>query len=516
VQAERGGRLVLVDLDGDTASVARLPVALATDEPQLALRGGMILVPRLARVAPRDAASPLPALDPEGTVLLTGATGGLGRLMARHLAVEHGVRHLLLASRRGAAGADGLAAELRELGAEVTFAACDVGDAAALAELVAGVPPEHPLTAVVHAAGVNDDALASSMTHQQMETVLRPKADAAFHLHQLTRELDLAAFVLFSSASGTFGGPGQANYAAANAFLDALAQRRVAEGLPALSLAWGLWSEAGGMGGRLTAADLRRMARNGMGALSAAEGLALFDTALRAGEAAVVPAQFEFAALRTETATGGGSVPALFRGLIRTPARVTAKASKDSGAAGDPTDTPAQRLAGLPRDERERLLLAMVRTHVAAVLGHSSDKGVDVAKGLLELGLDSLTAVELRNRLGAECGLKLPSTLVFDHPTVTAVASYLGQQLLRTVGTRPVLTDLERLEASLSAGSDLDTDTGQAVAARLEELLSRVRTAVGTASGAPATARPDSEALDLDSASLDEVLDFIDDEFGQS
>ncbi|KPI13694.1 6-deoxyerythronolide-B synthase [Actinobacteria bacterium OK074] len=538
-QAERPGRFVLLDLedredvakdvakgvadDGIDPALATAPT-LTTDEPQLALRNGQLYVPRLARATtPIPASTPSSPLPPQGTVLLTGATGGLGRLLARHLVEAHGVRHLLLASRRGPAGADGLEAELAELGARVTLVACDVGDPEAAAELLAGVPREHPLTAVIHVAGVNDDALVSTMTHQQVERVFRAKVDAAVNLHELTKDLDLSAFVLFSSASGIFGGPGQANYAAANAFLDALAERRRAAGLPAVSLAWGLWDETGGMGGRLTSVDRRRMARAGMGALSGADGLALFDAsfdpALAPDDAVLVPANLDLAALRATagsgTGTGTGTVPALFRGLVRItagPVRATAgTAGMSAAGAGGATAGLTERLAGLAAAERERLLVAMVRTQVAAVLGHASATSVDVDKGFLELGLDSLTAVELRNLLGAESGLKLPTTLVFDHPTVRAVAAHLDRSLLPASEHRPLLAELDRLESSLAA-VDVDADTEREVTARLEALLDRIR--LTTATGPVSPTADDATPLDLESASLDEVLEFIDDEFG--
>ncbi|MFE9882817.1 SDR family NAD(P)-dependent oxidoreductase [Streptomyces sp. NPDC005784] len=422
-QSEHPDRFRLVDLDGRAESLRALPAALATDEPQLALREGRTLVPRLSRVAalPDQQA---PALDPEGTALVTGATGTLGALVARHLVTEHGVRHLLLTSRRGpgAPGAADLVAELERAGARVTLTACDTADRAALAALLDTVPAEHPLTAVVHTAGVLDDGILESLTPERIDTVLRPKADAAVHLHELTRDVDLAAFVLFSAAAGTLGGPGQANYAAANVFLDALAQHRHAAGLPATSLAWGLWAERSGMTGELGDADLERINRAGVAALSSEQGLALMDTARAVGDPTAVPMHLDLASLRH---ADSDAVPALLRGLVRTPARRAARTPGDAPATG-----LADRLLPLAPADRDRLLLDTVRVQVAAVLGYPGPEAVDPARAFKELGFDSLTAVELRNRLGSATGVRLPATLVFDYPTPTALAAFLRTELL--------------------------------------------------------------------------------------
>ncbi|RMI27408.1 SDR family NAD(P)-dependent oxidoreductase, partial [Streptomyces triticirhizae] len=314
---ERPGRFVLLDHDGTPASLAALPRALgAADEPQLALRDGALTVPRLVRTAGEGPAM-AGGFDPEGTVLVTGATGRLGRLVARDLAAEHGARHLLLVSRRGPAaeGADELRAELAALGAEAELVACDVADRAALAEVLAAVPADRPLTAVVHTAGTLDDGTIESLTPERLAAVLRPKVDAALNLHALTASRPLGAFVLFSSISGLIGAAGQANYAAANTFLDALAAHRRALGLPATSLAWGLWDQGGGMAESLGEADLLRMARAGVGSLTEDEGMALFDAALGRDEALLVPMRLDLAAARAQ-AEGGGQVPALLRALL--------------------------------------------------------------------------------------------------------------------------------------------------------------------------------------------------------
>ncbi|WP_349345107.1 type I polyketide synthase [Streptomyces rapamycinicus] len=426
-ESENPGRFVLVDVDGGADSLAAVPDALASGEPQVAVREGVLRAPRLARAAATGSEDDAPEFDAEGTVLVTGASGTLGALFARHLVVERGVRHLLLVSRRGgeAPGAAELTSELVELGASVRWAACDVADRDALAEVLAGIPAEHPLMGVVHTAGVLDDGVIGSLTPERMAGVLRPKVDAAWNLHELTRDLDLSAFVLFSSAAGVFGAAGQGNYAAANAYVDALAQHRTALGLPGTSLAWGLWAaESGGMAGELDQADMSRMSRGGVAALATDEGKELFDAAGRAGEALLVPVRLDLAAARAEAAATGVVAP-LMSGLVRVPARRTAE-----GSAG--TDALAQRLARLTAPEQLETLLELVRTQVAAVLGYATADSVDPDRAFRDLGFDSLTAVELRNRMNAVTGMRLPATLVFDYPTSLVLAEHLRDELAGT------------------------------------------------------------------------------------
>ncbi|MFJ6181685.1 SDR family NAD(P)-dependent oxidoreductase [Streptomyces sp. NPDC092295] len=416
-QSENPDRIVLVDIDDEAASLDALPSVLATGEPQLAVRSGAASAPRLARVRRSVVDDPGFGSD---AVLVTGATGTLGGLVARHLVTERGVRNLLLVSRRGAAaeGAEELRGELVALGAEVTFAACDVADREAVAGLLAG----HRISAVVHTAGVLDDATIGSLTAERIDGVFRPKVDAAWHLHELTRDLDLSAFVLFSSAAGVFGGPGQGNYASANTFLDALAQHRRATGLAATSLAWGLWATASGITGQLDEADVRRITSGGMIPLGSAEGLALFDAAHSTGRAALVPIPMDLAVLHRQARSH--PVPHLLRGLVRGTVRRTAESG--SAAAGSAL---AQSLAGLTEAEREKALLDLVRTHAATVLGHSSAHAVAPDRAFRELGFDSLSSVELRNHLNAATELRLPATLVFDYPTPAALAAFVGTEL---------------------------------------------------------------------------------------
>ncbi|WP_345598162.1 type I polyketide synthase, partial [Streptomyces marokkonensis] len=434
-QSEHPDRIVLVEAAGDqqtdpagavdTAALARvLPGLLASGEPQAVVHtDGEARVARLARVPAPDAEPELPGLG-TGTVLLTGASGGLGGLLARHLVAEHGVRSLLLVSRRGgdAPGAAGLTAELTARGADVTWAACDVADRDAVRALLTG--PGRNLSAIVHTAGVLDDGTIGSLTHERLDAVFRPKVEAALNLHDLGGELcgDLAAFILFSSVAGTLGTPGQANYAAANTFLDALAEHRRAAGLQATSLAWGLWSQASesAMTGGLDHTDLARIRRMGLAAIPAADGLRLFDAALATGRAVVLPVRLDTSVFRDGQ---GGTVPSVLRGLVRVaPARRAARTA--------PKGSLGQRLAGLPEAEREQAVLDLVVTEVAAVLGHAGAQSVGADDSFKQIGFDSLTAVELRNRLNAAVGMRLPATLTFDYPNPIALAHYLTAEAM--------------------------------------------------------------------------------------
>ncbi|WP_254878880.1 type I polyketide synthase [Streptomyces sp. NA04227] len=419
-------------------------------------------------------------LDPDGTVLITGGTSGLGALFARHLAGQHGAKHLLLVSRRGPAaeGVSELVAELVELGADARAVACDVADRDQLAALLGSL--EHPLRAVIHSAGVLDDGVIESLTPEQVERVMRPKLDAALHLHELTADMDLSAFVLFSSLAALIGSPGQANYAAANAFLDALAARRRTEGKPAGSLAWGLWGDATGMTGELGDAELARLERMGVAALSNQLGLELFDAAQQLDEAVLVPARLDQAALRAQAQSG--LLPPLLRGLVRATARRTE-------AVGG---SLADRLSAVDPEEWEQLTLDLVRAQVASVLGHASAEAIDPERAFKELGFDSLAAVELRNRLTPATGLRLPTTLVFDHPNPLAVARYLIPAAMP--GTAPAETgrrseddEIRELLTSIPIGR-----------LRQAGLLDAL---VELASGEPA----DTTATDDDAVSIDDM-----------
>ncbi|MEU4933123.1 SDR family NAD(P)-dependent oxidoreductase, partial [Streptomyces yokosukanensis] len=506
-QSENPDRIVLLDTDpgaeGGVESVldSVLATVVAGGEPQLAVRGTTLSVPRLAR-ATAQVTDTSALFGPEGTVLVSGG-GSLGALAARHLVARNGVRHLVLASRRGpdADGVRELVAELTEQGATVSAVACDVSDRDQVEALLASVPQAHPLRGVVHTAGVFDPGVIGALTPERLATVFAPKVDAVRHLDRLTRGLELDAFVVYSSASSVFMGAGSGGYAAANAFLDGLMATRRAAGLPGLSLSWGPWEQVTGMAGNID--DLtrtrmsRREGRGGVLALRSAEGMELFDAALGSGHALLVPVRLDLRAVRADAAAGGG-VPHLLRGLVRA-GRQQARAAGSGGEQGRLAD----RLAGLPAAKQEALLLDMVRAQAAVVLGHSGPEGVRVDTAFNEAGFDSLTSVELRNRLREATGLKLPATLVFDHPTPQALARFLRAELAVDEGSPAdtVLAGLAGLEAVIeSAGPD--EEARDRITVRLRELL-RVAEAAGTAG----TGTGDADTSDdLENASDEELF----------
>ncbi|MFV2010438.1 type I polyketide synthase [Micromonospora sp. LOL_027] len=522
-QAENPDRFLLVDQDGRAESAQVLAAALASGETELAIRGGELLVPRLT-VAPVPPSPARRALPPDGTVLITGGTGGLGAVVARHLVATYGVRRLLLVSRRGGRvpGVAELVAELTGMGAEVAVVACDVADRDAVGELLAGVPAAYPLTAVVHAAGLLDDGVLTALTPQRISAVLRAKVDAAWHLHELTADSELSAFVLFSSVASVGGAAGQANYAAANAFLDGLAQHRHARGLPAQSLLWGRWAIGDDMAARLSTIDVGRLSRSGLLPLSAEEGLALLDTALASNADVLVPAKFDVAALRAE----GWATAPVFLGLTGpvTPvpagplaASTTSPAGTSPVGAGAPAGAGtapvatdgADRLADLPAAERRAVLLELVRAHASAVLGHDRADAVSAEQGFLDIGFDSLTALELRNRLTGATGRKLPATLIFDYPSVAAVADHLTAEF-GADESRRISEHLASLEATLEAvlaGVGPGDEQRLALAARLQALAGRL---------APPPDGTGSSADELGSSSAEELFELLDGELGRS
>ncbi len=420
-RSEHPDRFALIDLgEGEALDEAQLrAILVAQGEPELAVRGGALHARRLARLGGGED-DPAKSFDPAGTILITGGTGGLGALVARHLVTAHGAEKLLLVSRRGqdADGAQELRDALVELGCEVRIVACDVSDRAQLKDVIDSIPEEHPLTAVIHAAGAYDAGAIDSMDAERLARVLTPKIDGAINLHELTKQTELREFVLFSSVSGTLGSARLGAYAAANAFLDALAAHRRAQSLPGLALAFGIWDRATGFTDMLSDSDragiVARVRRSeGLIALSDEQGLTSFDIARTVERSTVVPVRLDMGVLRAQAKTG--MLPAVLRGLVRAPVR----------QASDVGGSLARKLAGAAEPEWEEIVLGMVSGHVAGVLGYTSSQTVDPQRNFKELGFDSLAAVDFRNRLNHTTGLNLQPTLVFDHPTTEAVAKLI-------------------------------------------------------------------------------------------
>jgi acyl transferase domain-containing protein/NADPH:quinone reductase-like Zn-dependent oxidoreductase len=449
-----------------------------------------------------------PAWDPDGTVLITGGTGALGSAVARHVVTEHGVRHLVLASRRGldAPHAGELVSELRELGAQsTTVVACDLSDGDRVAALVAEVQAGRRLSVVIHAAGVVSDGVVTSLTAKQLAAPWWPKAAAAWHLHQATQHLDLDMFVLFSSVMGILGSPGQGNYAAANVFLDALAARRLAHGLPAISLAWGLWEQASGMTRNLSATDQARLRAGGLAPMPTAEALVLLDRALAVSRPVLITARL------TRPSRGHAAGSLMRRVAINARSRHSHSAPAAPAAANP--DSLARQLALLPDHQRRAYLLNLVRSHAAAVLGHADAGQVDAYTAFKDVGFDSLASVELRNRLSQETSLQLSSTITFGHPTPVALAEYLAHEMApdaeETAGSS-LLGELDRLEGELSRIAA--EETGRiAVTKRLRALLSR-----WTAEPPPAPGNAAQQAAQqLESATtIEEVMDYMQKQLG--
>nr|QBF51769.1 type I polyketide synthase [Streptomyces caniferus] len=414
-QTEYPGRFTLVDTDASKPAWRTLLKVIGSEEPQLALRKRALRIPRLTRLAAPRHSAPL-LTDTHGTVLVAGGTGLLGAALARHLVTEHGVRDLLLTSRRGpdAPGAAELEAELTALGARVTIAACDVADREALAGLLATVPADRPLKAVVHTAVVTDDGIVLSLAPERLDAVLRSKVDAALALHDATKDLDLSAFVMFSSIAGVLGGAGQGNYAAANVFLDALARHRRAQGIPASSLAWGLWA-----GRDITTAGTSRLPVH---PLPLAEGLELFDALCGLDHPNPVAARLDTAELRRQAAAG--NLPSALRATVPGPSRPAAR-----NAPAEASELK-HRLAAMTDAERDVTLLDLVRRLVATGLGHASADAIGAQQEFKDLGFDSLTALTVRNELNAATKLTLPPAVIFDFADPSALAQHLKRELL--------------------------------------------------------------------------------------
>ncbi|MFJ1991641.1 type I polyketide synthase [Streptomyces asiaticus] len=504
----------LVDLPEtfDERAAARLSGVLGGGagefEDQVAVRTSGVFTRRLVRAtAPRTTARPWSA---RGSVLVTGGTGGVGSQVARWLAGA-GAEHLVLTSRRGpeADGAAELRDELTALGADVTIAACDTADREALAAVLAAIPERYPLSAVVHAAGVLDDGVLDAMSVERVAGVLRPKVAGARNLHELTEGLDLSAFVLFSSLAGAIGGAGQGSYAAANAYLDALAQQRRAQGLAATSVAWGPWAE-GGMA--VDGALEDRLRRGGMAAMTPELAVKALQQALDLQETHLAIADLDW-----ERFVPSYTAVRASRLLDEVPEARRILEAATSGGATTQFETGGselrERLAGMSEAEQERALLELVTTQVAMVLGFPSVESVESQRAFRELGFDSLTAVELRNRLDAATGLRLPATIVFDHPTPVALARRLRTDVVRdgVSAAAPILGELDRIEAAMATISADDVDRPR-ITTRLQTLLLKW----GEAEQESPTSGKKAVSDKIQSATSDEIFDFIDKELGIS
>jgi mycoketide-CoA synthase len=367
--------------------------------------------------------------------------------------------------------------------------ACDAADREALAKVIADIPVQHPLSAVLHTAGVLDDAVVTSLTPERVDAVLRAKVDTAWNLHELTRDMPISAFVMFSSMAGLVGSSGQANYAAANSFLDGLAVHRRTKKLPAISLGWGLWDQTSSMTGELGEVDFARFARDGILAMTSTQALQLLDTAMVVDEPFLLPAHIDTTALRAKF--DGGTLPPMFVDLINARAR---RQVDDSLAAAKSKSALLQRLEGLPEDEQQAVLLDLVRSHIATVLGNSTPEAIDPDKAFQELGFDSLTAVEMRNRLKAATGLPLSPTLIFDYPNSAALAGYFRQELVgasteAAPQAAPGEAEIQRVVASIPVKRLRQAGV-------LDLLLGLANEASGD--GATQTGEKDFAAMDLD------------------
>ncbi|SHN07905.1 type I polyketide synthase, partial [Actinacidiphila paucisporea] len=504
-QSEFPQRITLVDSDGTAESgqaLARVVAAArAADEPYAAVRAGTAYALRLTRhVAAPDDGATVPSGHPEGTTLITGGTGVLAGLTALHLAEHHGHRHFLLASRSGpqSPAATELTTALAHFDATATVAAADTADPDQLATLLAGIPDEHPLTTVIHAAGTLNDATLTTLTPEQLHATLTPKIDTAYHLH--TADLPhLQHYVLYSSAAATLANPGQANYNAANSFLDALAHHRHTHHQPATSLAWGLWEQTSSLTGTLDTGQRRRLTRQGLQPLTTPHALSLLDTALAAPDPVLLPVSLDARALRALSPT-----PALLRQLVRRAAR----------RGPDGSSRPAA-LAGLPPEEQRREVTQLVRGTVAAVLGHADPSAVDTARPFKELGFDSLTGVELRNRLDAATGLRMPATLVFDQPTPSAVIEFV---LGRLADSRPgpaaqLFAELDRVDAAIAGFDAVDEAAREKALSRVRGILWSLEAAAGGGAADGADIGGGTNGADISTATAEDLLDLIDREF---
>ncbi|MCA1588052.1 MAG: type I polyketide synthase [Chloroflexi bacterium] len=479
-QSEHPGRFVLVDVDDDL-DIGRWAALLASGEPQVAMRRGRACAPRLSRVpVPAPTAAPL---DPDGTVLVTGGTGVIGAIVAQHLAARHGIRHLLLVTRPDAPDARALVDELAGLDCEATVVACDPADRDQLAAAIAAIPADRPLRAIVHAAGPMQAATAEALSRRELARVMRPKVDMARHLHELTRDCDLSAFVLFSSVAATIGSPGHGASAAANAALEALAEERRVLGLPGQVLAWGVWAETAETAAGGEADEVAR--RLGIMPVTTRQWRELLDVALASRDRRVMPVRLDTTAVRA--LAQAGMLPPLLASVLR-----VAPAEQRADVRSLP-----RRLASVPKDEREAAVLDVVRGQAASVLGRESAAAVDPERRFKDLGFDSLTAVALRNCLTQVTGVRLPSTLIFDHPTPVAVAAFLVRELAQPGGQADTAggdREIRRMLASIPIGRLRDAG----LLDRIVDLASSVERG--------ADERAADEAADIDEMDLDDLV----------
>jgi pimaricinolide synthase PimS1 len=472
-QLENLGRLMLIDIDDADESWRVLPSIISGDELQIALREGQILIPRM-QYSDVVGDATTTSLDPDRTVLITGGTGGLGELVARHVVAQHSVRSLVLTSRRGlnAHGARELQAELEQMGARVTIASCDVSQREELRRTLEAIPADFPLGAVIHAAGISEDGIVQSLTAESVHSVLRPKVDGAWNLHELTEGLNLRAFVLYSSIASVMGNPGAANYGAANAFLDALAVYRRTRGLSATSIAWGLWEQPSHLRSKLSTAHLERIGSLGIKSLPSAEGLDLFELAQRGDNPLQIAARLDFSVLRG-LAREGLLLPQL-RDVVRAATHVSHGSSNDL----------VKRLANASADERETIVRDFLSEELAVLLGHAAAETVDTECTFKELGFDSLAVVQLRNRLNAATGLSLPTTLVFNYPTPNALTCYIEQQLRPRLASHSGLVEdgIREIDLALTSKPPEHPAERERLAARLRAALTELE-ASGSSGG---------------------------------
>ncbi|MGO9696855.1 MAG: type I polyketide synthase, partial [Mycobacterium sp.] len=445
-----------------------------------------------------------------GSVVITGGTGMAGSALAAHLVARYGVAHVVLVSRSGAdaEGVAELVARLEDGGAQVTVAACDVADRDAVAALIAELPADCPLKGVFHAAGALDDGLIASLTPERVDAVLRAKVDGAWNLHELTRYLDLSAFVMFSSMAGIVGTPGQANYAAANSFLDGLAAYRRSHGLAGLSVAWGLWEQTSAMTQHLADRDKARMSRVGLAPMPTEQALGLLDTAMLTDRPVLAATRLDPAALAGHSA----ALPPLLSQLVNRPTR---RVIDETDATAASMTSLVARLHGLSAEQRHYELVNLVCANAATVLGHASAADINAGSVFQGLGFDSLTAVELRNRLKTATGLSLSPTLIFDYPTPVVLAEHLDGRLgvTTTGGGQPNLmarfNDIARELQTLLSQPDWKAEDKPHLTARIQALLATLGAHLGP------EGPQDAGDEDLDTATESQLFAILDEELGR-